>query len=104
MKLPYVPDGEKSKCTGLSISIAQECKILDSTEYNYRVKDDEEILSQDGIEPDPQIKWEVPIRTLNMESSKTPDNGTNRSPRMSDDHTQFNVDKGGLPLLFVPHS
>ncbi|XP_017325481.2 obscurin isoform X8 [Ictalurus punctatus] len=93
LKLPYVPDGEKSKCTGLSISIAQECKILDSTEYNYRVKDDEEILSQDGIEPDPQIKWGVPIRTLNMESSKTPDNGTNRSPRMSDDHTQFNVDK-----------
>ncbi|XP_053483415.1 obscurin isoform X4 [Ictalurus furcatus] len=93
LKLPYVPDGEKSKCTGESISIAQECKILDSTEYNYRVKDDEEILSQDGIEPDPQIKWEVPIRTLNMESSKTPDNGTNRSPRMSDDHTQFNVDK-----------
>ncbi|KAF4087196.1 hypothetical protein AMELA_G00092870 [Ameiurus melas] len=93
LKLPDVPDGEKSKCTGESISIAQEYKILDSTEYNYGLKDNEGILSQDGIEPDPQIKWKVPMRTLNVESSKTPVNGTNRSPRMSDDHTEFNVDK-----------
>lgn len=103
MKLLDVPDVEKSQCSVESISTTQQCKILDSTEYNYRLKDEEDILSQDGIEPEPQIKWEVPIKTLNMKSSETPDNGINR-PRMPDDHTQFIADKGGLPLLFVPHS
>ncbi|MCJ8732805.1 hypothetical protein PDJAM_G00215510 [Pangasius djambal] len=92
LKLLDVPDVEKSKCTGESISIAQHCKLLDSTEYNYQLKDEGEIPSQDGIEPEPQIKWEMPIRTLSNESSETPDNETNR-PRTPDDHTQFNADK-----------
>ncbi|XP_053090437.1 obscurin-like protein 1 isoform X3 [Pangasianodon hypophthalmus] len=87
-----VPDVEKSKCTGESISTAQQCKLLDSTEYNYQLKDEGEILSQDGIEPEPQIKWEMPIRTLSNESSETPDNETNR-PRTPDDHPPFNADK-----------
>lgn len=63
----------------------------------------QEMPSQDEFEPEPQIKWEVPMRTLSVESSETPDNGINR-PRTPDDLTQFNADKGGLPLLFVPHS
>ncbi|XP_047670561.1 obscurin-like protein 1 isoform X3 [Tachysurus fulvidraco] len=92
LKLLDVPDVEKSECSVESISTAQHCKILDSTEYNYRLKDEEEILSPDGIEPEPQIKWEVPIKTLNIKSSETPDNGINR-PRMPDDHTQFIADK-----------
>ncbi|XP_058247679.1 obscurin-like protein 1 isoform X1 [Hemibagrus wyckioides] len=92
LELLDVPDVEKSICTVESISTLQQCKILDTTEYNYRLKDEEEILSQDGIEPEPQIKWEVPIRTLSIKSSETPDNGINR-PMMPDDHTQFNADK-----------
>ncbi|XP_060732886.1 obscurin isoform X5 [Tachysurus vachellii] len=92
LKLLDVPDVEKSQCSVESISTAQQCKILDSTEYNYQLKDEEEILSQDGIEPEPQIKWEVPIKTLNIKSSDAPDNGINR-PRMPDDHTQFIADK-----------
>lgn len=103
MKLLDVPDVENSKCTEESISIAQQCNILDFTQYNYQPNDDGDILSQDGIEQEPQTKWEVPKCTLNIDSSETPDNGTNRS-RTPDDHTQFNADKGGLPLLFVPHS
>lgn len=103
MKLLNVPDVEKSKCTGESILIGEPSKILDSIKHNYLLKDEGEILLQDGIEPECQIKWEVPIRTLSTESTETPDNGTNR-PRTPDDHTQFNVEKGGLPLLFVPHS
>lgn len=101
MKLLEVPNVKKSKCTGEIISIAQQCKIPDSTEYNYELNNEREVLSQDGIEPEPQIKWEAPMKTLSIESS--PDNGTNR-PRTPDDLTQFNTGKGGLPLLFAPHS
>lgn len=98
MKPLDIPD--VNKCTGENISIAQKCKIL---EYDYQLKDEGEIQLQDGIEPGPQIKWEVPISTLCIDSSETTDNGTNR-PRTADDYTKFNVDKGGLPLLFVPHT
>lgn len=103
MNLLDDPDVENNKYTGESISIGQQCKILNSTEWNYQLKDEGEILLQDGIEPEPQIKWETPISTLSIDSSETPDNGTN-SPRMADDYTQFYADKGGLPLLFVPNS
>lgn len=103
MNLLDVPDVENSKCTEENIFTAQQAKILDSTEYNYQLKEKGEILLQDGIEPERQIEWEAPMRTLAIDSSESPDNGTN-SPRTADDHTQFNADKGGLPLLFVPHS
>lgn len=118
-----VPDVENSKCTGESISNGEQCKILDSIEHNCQLKDETEILLQDGIEAERQIKWEVPMRTLSIESSETPDNVTNRPKtpdnvtnrprtpdnvskrsRTPDDHAQLNAEKGGLPLLFIPHS
>ncbi|TSL54341.1 Obscurin [Bagarius yarrelli] len=92
LKLPDVPDVEKSDYAVESISAAQQYETWDSTKYTHQLNEENEILAQNEIEPEPQIGWEVPKRTLNIKSSKTTDNGIKR-PRMPDDHAQFNPDK-----------
>ncbi|KAF7709746.1 hypothetical protein HF521_016596 [Silurus meridionalis] len=92
LKLLDVPHVEKNIGTAESICIAQQYKILDANEYNYQTKDKEEILSQDGIESQSQIKCDLPITTFSINSTETPDTGINLS-RAPDDHTQFNADK-----------
>ncbi|XP_026861476.2 obscurin-like protein 1 isoform X4 [Electrophorus electricus] len=96
-----VPEIEKTMNNEENIPISLQYKILDSTEYDYQLK--EEVLPLAGTEKEQvvlqaenQIKTEGPISPLIFKSAKTSQNNINR-PWTPDHPVQFNMDKAELP-------
>ncbi|XP_076858629.1 obscurin-like isoform X2 [Brachyhypopomus gauderio] len=102
LNLLDVPEIEKGINTEESNHIPLQYKILDSTEYDYQLTEEEETLYVAGSEKDEMlhqaeahIKQDGPISPSIFKSAKTSQNKTNR-PWTPDDPIQFNVDKAEL--------